>query len=353
MYKSVRWYMSALGFIFSVILCGSAFAQELALEKPVQYKWRFFARSAVHTTCAISGDNLYCGSSDGTFYALDSATGFEKWSYSAIGEIVSTPCVYEGMVYFGTKLGHFYALNVDTGEAVWKKSVNDAIYSSAVVYNDIVYFCGGGTLFALEPRTGKTKWKFQAASTLQASPAVADGVVYCGSHDNNLYAFDAVVGTVLWKYYSEYPILIPAVLDKDKLFCGNNRHIFALNRSDGKKLWERNFSISTPMALYNDVLYAATNDGVLYAITAEGGQVIWKFKAGKFFYSGPAVAGGQVLIACNDRLYGLDGQRGTVRWQFKVTQTVSFASCVLHDSCLYWAGGMDNSVYAIQMQAGA
>jgi outer membrane protein assembly factor BamB len=33
-----------------------------------------------------------------------------------------------------------------------------------------------------------------------ASPAVANGVVYNGSHDGRIYAFDANTGEVLWAY---------------------------------------------------------------------------------------------------------------------------------------------------------
>jgi outer membrane protein assembly factor BamB len=33
---------------------------------------------------------------------------------------------------------------------------------------------------------------------VESSPAVADGVVYVGSDDTNLYAFDATTGALRW-----------------------------------------------------------------------------------------------------------------------------------------------------------
>ena len=35
------------------------------------------------------------------------------------------------------------------------------------------------------------KWKFKTGDVVYSSPAVVDGVVYFGSDDNHLYAFDA------------------------------------------------------------------------------------------------------------------------------------------------------------------
>jgi len=43
---------------------------------------------------------------------------------------------------------------------------------------------------------------------------VANGVVYAGSHDNSIYAFDVVTGSELWSYATGYYIGNgPAVAD--------------------------------------------------------------------------------------------------------------------------------------------
>jgi outer membrane protein assembly factor BamB len=47
---------------------------------------------------------------------------------------------------------------------------------------------------------GLLKWNFTTGSLLESSPAVADGVVYVGSWDNNVYALYASNSTKLWNY---------------------------------------------------------------------------------------------------------------------------------------------------------
>ena len=41
---------------------------------------------------------------------------------------------------------------------------------------------------------GAPLWKYPTGSIIQSSPAVANGMVYIGSADNNLYALDAATG---------------------------------------------------------------------------------------------------------------------------------------------------------------
>ena len=45
------------------------------------------------------------------------------------------------------------------------------------------------------------KWSYATgAHIVGSSPAVANGVVYIGSEDNNIYALDASTGALLWSY---------------------------------------------------------------------------------------------------------------------------------------------------------
>ncbi len=56
--------------------------------------------------------------------------------------------------------------------------------------NGVVYIGSGDhNVYALNASTGAKLWSYTTGDTVYSSPAVANGVVYVGSFDNNVYAF--------------------------------------------------------------------------------------------------------------------------------------------------------------------
>ena len=64
--------------------------------------------------------------------------------------------------------------------------------SSPAVANGIVYAGSWDkNLYAIDAVTGKEQWRFATGDRVDSSPAVANGIVYIGSEDKNLYAVGA------------------------------------------------------------------------------------------------------------------------------------------------------------------
>ena len=64
------------------------------------------------------------------------------------------------------------------------------MYSSPAVANGVVYVGSiDDNVYALNAATGAKLWGYTTGSYVDSSPAVANGVVYVGSYDHNLYAF--------------------------------------------------------------------------------------------------------------------------------------------------------------------
>ena len=68
--------------------------------------------------------------------------------------------------------------------------------SSPAVANGVVYVgSDDDNLYALNASTGALLWEYTTGGFFfNSSPAVANGVVYVGSYDGNLYAFDLAGG---------------------------------------------------------------------------------------------------------------------------------------------------------------
>jgi len=63
------------------------------------------------------------------------------------------------------------------------------------VANGVVYVGSfDHKLYAFDAVTGEQKWVALTGNIIYSSPAVANGLVYVGSVDKKFYAFDAVTG---------------------------------------------------------------------------------------------------------------------------------------------------------------
>jgi eukaryotic-like serine/threonine-protein kinase len=64
------------------------------------------------------------------------------------------------------------------------------------VANGVVYVgAENGNVYALNAAYGAKLWSSTTGGYVASSPAVVNGVVYIGSHDGNVYAFDLAGGT--------------------------------------------------------------------------------------------------------------------------------------------------------------
>ena len=74
---------------------------------------------------------------------------------------------------------------------------------------------------------------------MQSSPAVANGVVYFGSDDNNVYALNANTGAKLWSYATgSLAVASSPAVANGVVYVGSDDHnVYALNASTGAKLW--------------------------------------------------------------------------------------------------------------------
>jgi len=95
--------------------------------------------------------------------------------------------VANGMVYVACS-GNFCALKASTGVLLWSYATNGYADSPAVA-NGVVYFgTEDNNVYALNAKSGALLWSYPTGAEF-SSPVVANGMVYVGSDDGNVYAF--------------------------------------------------------------------------------------------------------------------------------------------------------------------
>jgi len=121
---------------------------------------------------------------------------------------------------------------------------------------------------ALRVDTGATLWNASVSGGLQvnSSLAAADGRVYFGSNDTNLYALNSGDGSVAWKFKTDDKIYSSPVLVRNLLFiASNDRKLYVLERSSGTLLasYATEGRVASAMAFSKGTLAAVSDAGTL------------------------------------------------------------------------------------------
>ena len=137
-------------------------------------------------------------------------------------------------------------------------------------------------------------------SGITANALVIDGVVYLQDMQSNIFALDAASGETLWQTDYNVPSNGPngVAIGYGKLYAatGDTSEVMALDPRTGEELWHIRLSynnyecIDMAPAVYNNIVYISTNPnnvtngnyhggarGILYALDAASGSVLWSF----------------------------------------------------------------------------
>lgn len=336
--------------------------QAAGVPKFSKVKWKFHTDGSVFSSPAVTNGVVYVGSGDGNLYAVNQETGALKWKFPTGSRVASSAAVDGGVAFFASYDGNFYAVDTATGKKKWSfktagerrfagKHLHgsvpvaetmpdpfDFFLSSPTVLNGAVYFgSGDGNVYALDAAVGTLKWKFQTGDVVHASPAIADGTLFIGSWDSYFYALDAVTGKEKWRFKTgEDPDIhnqvgiqsSAAVVDGMVYFGCRDSNFYALDANTGQKKWAFNnkgsWVIGSP-AVQNGKVYFATSDtSTLYEVDAKSGTAEFSLKYNRWpLFSSPAIAGNMLYIGSHEgKLMAVDLSTKKTAWTFQTDGSV-------------------------------
>ncbi|WAZ26908.1 PQQ-binding-like beta-propeller repeat protein [Streptomyces cinnabarinus] len=309
-----------------------------------------------------------------TWTLLDDSSGGDAgkllWKFPA-GVVQSSfsPVVANGMVYIGNYDNNLYAVDTRTGQQRWKFSngvtrdsgvkenvTETGSASSPCLADGLLYFGSWDyNLYAVDASTGKQRWKFLTSRDMDSSPCVVDGVVYIGNYDSNLYAVDADTGELRWKFPTDGGIFSSPVVADGLVYVGSrDKNLYALDADTGELRWKfptDGWVESSPFRAYGMVYVGSTEDE-LHAVDTDTGQERWRFPVPQYLFpSSPVAADGAVYVGSNDKnLYALDASTGKQRWKFRTDGMVGSSPAV--GNGVVYVGSDDKHLYAVDASTG-
>ena len=167
----------------------------------------------------------------------------------------------------------------------------------------------------------------------------------------------------IWTVRGDWSLIeFPPVLAGGRLFVGTHHGlVLAVQARTGRIVWHRQFArcVAASPAVRDGVVYLGFMDRLscrgtapsfLAALDARSGRTIWRFRAGAI-ETPPLLVGGRVYFGSWDRrVYALDARTGRLDWSFttgdKVKGGVAFARRTI------FAGSYDGRLYALGAKSG-
>ncbi len=237
---------------------------------------------------------IFVADSDGEVQAMDQQSGKTLWNEDTDTPITGGPGTGDNLVVVGTGKADVISFSVDSGEILWRSRVTSEILSAPQVAKNIVIVRTiDGKIFGLNAADGNQLWIYERpvpALTLRgtSSPVIAGDYVIAGFDEGRLAAIELQTGKLIWE----------------------TRVAMGTGRSE----LERMVDIDSEPVIMDDVIYVATFQGRIAAISLDSGRILWTREISS--YAGIAVDERAVYVTDDDSaVWALDRATGNSLWK--------------------------------------
>ncbi|MBN2689928.1 MAG: outer membrane protein assembly factor BamB [Gammaproteobacteria bacterium] len=250
------------------------------------------------------------------------------------GYLQLTPALDNNYIYTTSDDGRLVKIDKTTGDVVWHKELVCG-FSTGPVLNDSTIFVGtySGQIMAIRKSDGMLLWCANLNGEALAAPAVKGGIVVVKTTAGNVYAFDTETGAKLWAYQHSEPQMIlrgsssPCIVGNLVIVGFASGDLVALNLNNGMRIWQRTISYSYGSAsaeqlvdidanpiFYHGMIYAATYQGNIAALTLRHGNIVWQHKLST--YTNLIGVENRIFASdSNGNIWAFGARNGIVAWK--------------------------------------
>jgi outer membrane protein assembly factor BamB len=243
---------------------------------------------------ALVDGRIYVADRDGTVWALELETGKLIWRSKTGLAISAATGVGGGLVLVGSSEGQLAALDAETGEQRWRVDVTSEVLSVPQIYEDTVIIqTVDGAISALSTQDGQRRWIYNRSVpvlTLRgtSTPFVGGGVVLAGFANGEMVALEVATGREVWQTAVAVPhgrtelqrivdVDANPVVDQGLLYAASYQgRLVAVSLQDGHVLWNRDMSTYAGMAVDSSQVFVTDADSEVWAIDRRTGRSLWK-----------------------------------------------------------------------------
>ena len=242
------------------------------------------------------------------------SAGILMWTFDPGAELrgrIATGA--DGSIFFITRDGALHGLN-SKGKEVMRRDADGS--SPALLPDGTVIAMSSKSELAAFSKDGAILWHLEIGDS-EGPLATTDRAIYASAGGDVVSI--STGGTLNWRV--NVGSVTSAAATADGVVAGTSHGAVTAVASDGGVLWtfQPDGGFSGSVAYSDDVVYAGSVSGGVYAIDSRSGSPLWHVNAAHAVTAGPAVAPSGTIFAGSDMIYGVttDGQ---VRWKDSTLQ---------------------------------
>lgn len=244
-------------------------------------------------TPILDGGFVYAASAGGEIVKIDATTGKLAWRVDTKQKLTGGVGAGANLIFVGTAEGDVLAYDL-TGALAWKSRVSSEVLSVPKVSGSIVVVRAGDShIFGLSIADGARKWVYERvipALTIRSASGIAvdSGVVYAGFAGGKMVVIRAEDGRSGWEASVAQPkgateieriadITSLPVVDGPLVYAvAYQGRLAAVDRSNGKVVWNRDVSSYTGISSADAKIYLSHAIGSVYSLDYTNGKTFWR-----------------------------------------------------------------------------
>ena len=247
---------------------------------------------------------------------------------------------------------------VAAGRLLWAAETGGQVLSGAALANGILYIgSDDGQVHAFDAASGRPAGTFPAAGAVSGGVTVTGGTLLAGSADHQVHAFRVGPGGADWAFSTSGAVsCTPTVVNGIVCVGSDDGNVYGIHVGTGKPAW--NYRTGGPVRSrpqpgsegFSDVVYVGSDDGHLYALRTDG-ELLWRFAVAGPVTAGP-VYGPAIVYACDAKgnVFGVPNSGPPKLWEAKLGGAIDGTPASIGE--YLYLGSADSAVYAINLYGG-
>ena len=286
-----------------------------------------------------------------------------QWVHDITGGVGNgSPIVVDSVILVANLRGELYGINANNGKRLGWIDIAEAIQGAPVIDGNTAIVAATNTresLIAFDLVSGKVRWR-RPYGDLEVSPLVHHQKIFVGNTAGFFFCVDQATGDMIWKFEIADNTHMKGIRSSAAIYAGaiffgaEDGAVYALDAESGNLRWrsETEGSIASTPCVSGETVFIGNLAGKVWAFDAASGAVRWKASAGSSIYASPSVAHGLVYVGTTDgKLVALHGGTGETAWATDLGSVINSAPAV-SGSVLY-VGTLKKILYALDTANGA